>query len=107
MFSRGTVGDEFTEEEIQAFESIEKGVTTRAEVAARFGAPHEVVPVAGREIYHYRRYDAKLGLILFFSRLNVTSDNLYILLDKDGIVEDVIFGKRTDGLEFQVWPFGD
>lgn len=107
MFSRGTVGDEFTHDLIEAFESIEKGVTTRAEVAERLGAPQNIVAAAGREIYHYNRYDAKLGLVLFFSRVNVTSDNLYILFDKQGIVEDVIFGKRTDRLEFQFWPFGD
>lgn len=103
-FVRGNVGDEFRDE---AVATIKKGVTTRAEVAARLGAPDEIVHAAGREIFHYRRYDSKLGYILFFSRLNIKSDNLYVMFNRDGIVDEVVFGKRTEGLEFQVWPFGD
>ncbi len=60
-FARGTGGDEFGEETIKAFESIQKGVTTRAEVTANLGAPDETVAAAGREIYHSRRYDGMPG----------------------------------------------
>ncbi len=106
-FARGAVGPEFGQEEAAALASLKKGLTTRAEVAAQFGAPDEIIAGTGREIYHYRRFEAKFGLVLIFSRVNVASDNLYVLFDREGIVEEVIFGKRTGGLEFQVWPFGD
>lgn len=103
-FVRGNVGDELKNEDVA---TIKKGVTTRAEVAARLGAPDEIVQAAGREIFHYRRYDSKLGYLVFFSRLNIKSDNLYVLFNRDGVVDDIVFGKRTDQLKFQVWPFGD
>ena len=106
-FVRGNAGQEFGKEETNVITALQKGTTTRSEVASTLGAPDEIIAAVGREIFHYRRYDAKLGLILFLSRLNVASDNLYILFDKEGIVEEVIFGKRTDDLEFQVWPFGE
>lgn len=103
-FVRGNVGDELKNEDIA---TIKKWVTTRAEVAARLGAPDEIVQAIGREIFHYRRYDSKLGYLVFFSRLNIKSDNLYVLFNRDGVVDDIVFGKRTDQLKFQVWPFGD
>lgn len=103
-FIRGNVGDEFKLEDVQA---IKKGVTTRAEVAARLGAPDEILHANGYEIFHYRHYDSKLGYIVLFSRLNIKSDNVFVLINKNGVVDEVVFGKRTDGLKFQVWPFGD
>ena len=103
-FVRGEVGQEFQDEDVQM---IQKDHTNRAEVAELLGAPNEVVYAAGREIFHYRRFDGKLGYLIFISRLNIGSDNLYVFFDKGGIVEEVIFGKRTDQVSFQVWPFGD
>lgn len=103
-FVRGSLGDAFEEE---AIHSIQKGITTREEVTSRLGAPDRIVEANGHEILHYYRYDLKSGTILFFSRTNIKSDDLYILLNRDGVVHDVVFGKRTDRLSFQVWPFGD
>ena len=103
-FIRGNVGDEINEASVA---NLKKGETTRGEVAARFGAPDEILHAAGREVFHYRRYDGKLGYVLIFSRLNVKSDNLYVLFTPEGVVHDVVYGKRTDNLAFQVWPFGD
>lgn len=103
-FVRGHFGEGVDPE---AVASIRKGVTTRAEVAARFGAPDEIVHAADRDIFHYRRYDSKLGYLLVISRFNIKGDHLYVFFTRDGVVEDVIYGKRTDRLEFQVWPFGD
>jgi len=37
----------------------------------------------------------------------VGSDHLWVFFNPQGIVEDVIFGTRTHGLEFQIWPFGE
>jgi len=103
-FVRGHFGEDFDSEAIAA---IHKGTTTRAEVGARFGAPDEIIHAADRDIFHYRLYDGKMGYLLIVSRFNVKGDHLYVFFNRDGIVEDVIFGKRTDRLKFQVWPFGD
>ena len=103
-FVRGEMGSPFSEDQVK---EIEKGKTTRQEVALRFGAPDEVVQVNDHDVFHYRRFDSKMGWILFFSRLNVGSDNLWIFFNPEGIAEDVIFGTRTESLEFQIWPFGE
>jgi len=101
---RGEVGKPFSEDRIV---ELQKGTSTRQDVAQRFGAPDEIVEANGYEIFHYRRFDSKFGWLLFFSRVNVASDNLWVFLNKQGIVEDVVFGNRTDELSFQIWPFGD
>ena len=109
-------------------EFIQKGVTTRAEVASRLGAPDEVkfadVKVTvrtgpaeqkdvdtGREIDHYRHYTGKIGsfipVFVVFSRVNVQSDDLYVIYNPDGVVEEVVYGNRTNGMSFRWWPFGD
>jgi hypothetical protein len=103
-FVRGEVGAPFSEDRIV---ELQKGKSTRQDVAQRFGAPDEIVQANGYEIFHYRRYDSKLGWLLFFSRVNVASDNLWVFLNEEGIVEDVVFGNRTDELAFQIWPFGE
>lgn len=107
-FNRGTVGDELKSEDVAA---IKKGVTTRTEVAAKLGAPDRIVEANGYEIFQYYRYDVKakgLFLILLnFSRLNIKSDDLYVFINREGVVDEVVFGKRTDRLKFQFWPFGD
>lgn len=105
-FNRGTIGDELKPEDVG---TIKKGVSTRGDVVARMGAPDRIVEANGHEIFQYYRYDIKakgLFLVLLnFSRVNIKSDDLYILLNKDGVVDDVVFGKRTDRMEFQFWPF--
>jgi outer membrane protein assembly factor BamE (lipoprotein component of BamABCDE complex) len=107
-FSRGNVGDEFKNEDVGA---IKKGVSTRADVVRSLGAPDRIVQANGHEILQYYRYDIKAGSLLLiivnFSRLNIKSDDLYVFLNKDGVVDEVVFGKRTDRLKFQFWPFGD
>lgn len=107
-FSRGTLGDDIKSEVIAA---IQKGTTTKEEVIHLLGAPDRLLPLNGRDVFQYYRYDAKVGslllIILNFSRLTIKSDDLFVILNRDGIVEDVVFSKRTDGLEFRFWPFGD
>ncbi|MBI3602858.1 MAG: outer membrane protein assembly factor BamE [Nitrospirae bacterium] len=107
-FNRGTVGDELKQENVDA---IKKGVSTRTEVVTALGAPDRIIQANGHEIFQYYRYDIKAKglflLILNFSRINIKSDDLYIFLDKNGVVDEVVLGKRTDRLEFQFWPFGD
>lgn len=107
-FSRGTLGDEIKTETVNA---IKKGVTTRSEVLGQLGAPDRILQVNGRDLFQYYRYDAKVGSLLLilvnFSRVTVKSDDLFVLINREGTVEEVIASKRTDGLEFRFWPFGD
>jgi hypothetical protein len=103
-FVRGEVGEPFSEDRLQM---IEKGKTNRQEVAQQFGAPDEIVQANGHEIFHYRRFDSKMGWLLFISRLNIGSDHLWVFFNPQGIVDDVVFGNRTKDVEFQIWPFGE
>src|SRR5437763_15497384 len=107
-FSRGNLGDEFKQEDVA---KIKKGETSRAEVVATLGAPDRIIPLNGRDMFQYYRYDLKSSSLLLilvnFSRFNVKSDDLYILFNRDGVVEEVVLGKRTDRLTFQFWPFGE
>ncbi len=62
-FVRGEVGEPFFEDRIV---ELQKGTSTRQDVAQRFGAPDQIVQANGYEIFHYRRFDSKLGWLLFF-----------------------------------------
>lgn len=107
-FSRGTLGDDIQAETVG---SIKKGVTTKAEVLALLGAPDRVLPLNGRDVYQYYRYDAKAGSLLLilvnFSRVSVKGDDVFVIINQDGIVEEVMSSKRTENLEFRFWPFGE
>ena len=106
-FSRGTLGDDISSESVIA---IKKDTTTKTEVLSLLGAPDRLLQVNGRDVFQYYRYDAKVGSLLLilvnFSRVSIKSDDLFVILNREGIVEDVILSKRTDGLEFRFWPFG-
>jgi outer membrane protein assembly factor BamE (lipoprotein component of BamABCDE complex) len=103
-FLRGNYGDRF---DPKVVESIQKGVSTRQDVASRLGAPDRIVDVSGHEIFQYYNYDMKSGTVLFFSRTNIKGNDLYVFFGKDGVVEDVVFGKQKSPPKFQFWPFGD
>ena len=107
-FSRGTLGEDINSESVDAIKSTR---TTKAEVLSLLGAPDRLLQVNGRDVFQYYRYDAKVGSLLLilinFSRVSVRSDDLFVILNREGIVEDVILTKRTDGLEFRFWPFGE
>ncbi|MGQ0810308.1 MAG: outer membrane protein assembly factor BamE domain-containing protein [Nitrospiraceae bacterium] len=100
---RGNYGDQFTPQQI---EKIKRGTTTRTEVASLLGAPERILEVNDHEFFHYYHYDVKMGVVLFFSRTNVKSDDLFIVFNKGGVVEDVVYGNRPER-QFQFWPFGD
>ena len=108
MVTRGTIGEPFHEEAISA---IKKGTTTMAEVVSLIGAPDRIIRGNDRDIFHYYYYDGKspalLLLLLNFIRLDVKSDNLYVFFNRNGIAEEVVYGKRTDRTQFRLWPFGD
>ncbi|MGQ0555708.1 MAG: hypothetical protein ACT4PN_07170 [Nitrospiraceae bacterium] len=101
-FIRGNYGEELGQGDIT---TIQKGISTRADVAAVLGAPDRIVEANSREIFHYYHYDIKSGSVLIFSRTNIKSDDTFIIFDGAGIVEEVVAGKRKGPLEFQFWPF--
>lgn len=105
-FSRGNVGDEFKDDVVAG---IKKG-SPRAEVVKALGAPDRIIEINGREVLQYYRYDIKAGSLLLilvnFSRLKIKSDDLYVFLTREGAVDEVVFGKRTNRMNFQFWPFG-
>jgi outer membrane protein assembly factor BamE (lipoprotein component of BamABCDE complex) len=103
-FVRGTYGEEVKPLELS---SIKKGTSTRAEVAILLGAPEKIVEVNHHEIFQYYHYDMKSGLLLFFSRTNIMSEDVFVFFDGNGIVQDVVVGKKKPTPEMQFWPFGD
>jgi outer membrane protein assembly factor BamE (lipoprotein component of BamABCDE complex) len=103
-FVRGTYGEEVNSLDVS---SLQKGTSTRAEVATLLGAPERIVEVNGREIFQYYRYDMKSGLLLFFSRTNVISEDVFVFFDGTGIVQDIVVGKKKPPVEMQFWPFGE
>lgn len=108
VVSRGTLGEPLREE---AIAQIKKGVSTTSEVVALMGAPERIVRGNEREIFHYYYYDGKspalLLLIVNIMRMEVKSDNLYVFFGRNGLVEEVLYSKRTPNVEFKLWPFGD
>jgi len=107
VVSRGRVGNPINEQQLQR---VEKGSTHRDQVVELLGAPDRIIQGNDKDIYQYYYYDAKSpGLILLafnILSLNVKSDNLYIFIDKQGIAQDIIYGKRTDGVDFTLRPWG-
>ncbi len=102
-FVRGNYGEDIQQADISA---IKKGVSTRGDVADLLGAPDRIVEANGREIFHYFHYDMKSGTVLLLSRTNIKSDDVFVLFDKNGVVEDVVAGKKRPAIKFQFWPFG-
>lgn len=102
-FVRGNYGEDLNQGDIS---TIKKGISTRAEVASVLGAPDRIITEPnGHDIFHYYHYDVKSGYILIFSRTNIKSDDIFVIFNSAGVVEDVIAGKKKPPLEFQFWPF--
>ncbi|MBK9110382.1 MAG: hypothetical protein IPM88_01445 [Nitrospira sp.] len=106
-FSRGTLGDD----QDRNRQLHQEGSDHQVEVLALLGAPDRLLQLNGRDLFQYYRYDAKVGslllIVLNFSRVSVKSDDLFVVINREGTVEEVIASKRTEGLEFRFWPFGD
>lgn len=103
-FVRGTYGEEVNSMDLS---SIKKGTSTRVEVATLLGAPERIVEVNDHEIFQYYRFDMKSGLLLFFSRTNVISEDVFVFFDGNGIVQDIVVGKKKPAPDMQFWPFGE
>ena len=102
-FSRGDLG---TPLDASRVSDIKNGRTTEAQVIALLGAPDRIQEISKRQVFHYYRYAMKHGTVLVFSRVNIASDDLYVFFDQNGVVEQVVYGNRTNNLKFQFWPFG-
>ncbi|MDX2253785.1 MAG: outer membrane protein assembly factor BamE [Nitrospira sp.] len=107
VLSRGRVGNPIQEESLS---QIEKGTTKKESVVTLLGAPDRLIVGNDKEIFQYYYYDGKSpGLILLVFNIlsvNVRSDNLYVFFDRQGIVQDVIYGKRTPEVDFTIRPWG-
>jgi outer membrane protein assembly factor BamE (lipoprotein component of BamABCDE complex) len=107
VLSRGRVGNPIQEESLS---QIEKGISKKDSVVTLLGAPDRIIVGNDKEIFHYYYYDGKSpGLILLVFNIlsvNVRSDNLYVFFDRQGIVQDVIYGKRTPEVDFTLRPWG-
>lgn len=107
VVSRGRVGNPINEQHLQ---TIQKGVTQRGEIIELLGAPDRIITGNETDIYHYYYYDAKSPALLLLAfnifSFNVKSDNLYVFIDKQGVAQDIIYGKRTDGVDFTLRPWG-
>ena len=101
-FIRGNYGEDLGQGDVT---TIQKGISTRADVAAVLGAPDRILEANGREIFHYYHYDVKSGSVFIFSRTNIKSDDIFVIFNGTGVVEEVVSGKRKGPLEFQFWPF--
>ncbi len=108
VVTRGTLGEPLRDESIA---QIKKGVSTTSDVVALMGAPERIVRGNDREIFQYYYYDGKspalLLLVLNLIRMEVKSDNLYVFFGRNGLVEEVLYSKRTPNVEFKLWPFGE
>ncbi len=107
IVSRWRIGNPIAEESLN---QIQKGTTDRDQLVMLLGAPDRIIQGSDKEIFQYYYYDGKspalfLGLLNIIT-FNVKSDNLYVFLDKGGIVQDIVFGKRTDTVEFTLRPWG-
>lgn len=107
VLSRGRVGNPIQEENLS---QIEKGISKKDSVVTLLGAPDRIIVGNDKEIFQYYYYDGKSpGLILLVFNIlsvNVRSDNLYVFFDRQGIVQDVIYGKRTPEVDFTLRPWG-
>jgi outer membrane protein assembly factor BamE (lipoprotein component of BamABCDE complex) len=103
-FFRGNYDDDFNKDDVGA---IKVGVSTRQDVADLLGAPERVIEVNDQEIFHYYTYAVKSGTLLFFSRTNVVGNDLYVFFSRDGIAQQVVFGRQKPPPKMQFWPFGD
>ena len=103
-FVRGNYGDAFNADDV---ETIKVGISSRQDVASQLGAPERILEVNDREIFHYYNYALKSGTLLFFSRTNVKGNDLYVFFGRDGIVQEVVYGRQKAAPKLQFWPFGD
>lgn len=107
VLSRGRVGNPIQEESLS---QIEKGISKKELVVTLLGAPDRIIVGNDKEIFQYYYYDGKSpGLILLVFNIlsvNLRSDNLYVFFDRQGIVQDVIYGKRTPEVDFTLRPWG-
>ena len=101
-WTRGTLGDPFDPERLAL---VKKGTSTRSDVVQALGAPERIINANSREIFQYYRYDLKAESLLLavvnLSRFTIKSDDLFVWFTPEGVVEDLVFGKRSDTSKFR------
>jgi hypothetical protein len=91
---------------------VKPGETRAEELTAILGtAPSSKVPVPpDKEGFVYGFGDSKtfmLGIIILnFQKTNTGMDTAVVVIDKSGIVQDVIHSTNSKDLPWQFWPFG-
>ncbi len=91
---------------------VNVGETREEELTAIFGtAPSTVVPIPpDKKGWVYTYGDSKtwmLGFILLnFQKTNTGIDSAIVVVDRDGVVEEVRHGTNSKDLPWQFWPFG-
>src|SRR5215831_17652228 len=91
-FVRGNYGEDMNQGDVS---TLKKGVSTRAEVASILGAPDRIITEPnGDDVLHYYHCDLKSVSVRFFSRTNIKSDDIFVIFNRAGVLEDVIPGKK-------------
>ena len=93
-------------------ERVKIGDTRAEELPAILGsAPANILPVRpDKEAWIYSFGDSKtfmLGIIILnFQKTNTGIDNAVIVVDRNGVVEDIRYSSYSRDLSWQFWPFG-
>ena len=91
---------------------VKVGETRVEELPPIFGtAPSSVVPMPpDRQGHVYSYGDSKtwmLGLVIFnVQKTNTGLDTAVIVVDRQGVVQDKIYGTNSKDLSWEFWPFG-
>ncbi len=93
-------------------EGIVVGKTKIADVPKLVGGPpNNIIPTSdGGQVLLYTFGDSKKNslnlLIVNFSRTNVGVDSALIIVNKDGVVQQVSVSENSKELTWDYWPFG-
>ena len=91
---------------------VKPGETRAEELPAILGtAPSNIVPIPpDKEGHVYGFGDSKtfmLGIVLLnFQKTNTGMDTAIFVVDRNGIVQNVVHGTNSKDLPWQFWPFG-
>lgn len=81
-----------TDVKVKNFRVVGEGVDPVV-VMPCFGPPDEVVRVGGQQILHYRRIPSGERLHVCLSA--IATDEMYVLVNGEGIVHELVLTKRT------------
>ena len=95
---------------------IQAGVTTKKQVYERLGVPTDVFPAPDDgKVLLYEREEGRgmaLGLgyglfpVIRIGHMHTGSDTLYVLVDREGVVQNVGVTTQATLADYRLWPFG-